>query len=142
MKKHAPGQTAQQIDSLVKENYPSVSREMRNHLITDRADACSQRFHLCESCCGCQYTGLCVFGGIQRQQMPQLWSPAVLQYCEDFERQICPKLTQPPYVCSGCADRRKCVLEKHVYKASAAQEEAVAVRSESRAETHLMPKAL
>jgi IS30 family transposase len=40
--------------------------------------------------------------------------------CRRFEPEYCTRLEAPPYVCNGCAQRRKCTLAKFVYGASVA----------------------
>jgi IS30 family transposase len=41
--------------------------------------------------------------------------------CDRYEHEYCDRLAHPPYVCNGCAVRKKCTLEKFDYKASKAQ---------------------
>ena len=40
--------------------------------------------------------------------------------CPSFEREDCPKLEKPPYVCNGCKTRNKCTLVKFFYMPSVA----------------------
>ena len=35
--------------------------------------------------------------------------------CPDFEEELCLRLYNPPYVCNGCEDERKCSLRKRYY---------------------------
>jgi len=35
--------------------------------------------------------------------------------CPDFEEEVCLRLYEPPYVCNGCKDERKCTLRKRFY---------------------------
>jgi IS30 family transposase len=49
-----------------------------------------------------------------------------------FEPEYCARLESSPYVCNGCAVRRKCTLAKFVYKASVAQRICEDTLSESR----------
>jgi len=35
--------------------------------------------------------------------------------CEDYEEEICYRLYEPPYVCNGCMEERKCPLGKKYY---------------------------
>ena len=53
-------------------------------------------------------------------------------YCILYEKEKCPKLTRPPYVCNGCQDKRCCTLEKCIYDASSAQVEYSSVLAEAR----------
>ena len=44
--------------------------------------------------------------------------------CKKYERENCPKLKSPPYVCNGCKKRRTCTLEKAFYIAKDADKAA------------------
>lgn len=135
-------QSFKEIGRLIGKNCTSISREVRSHLIVQQSGAYGQRFNECANRFGCQYTGLCDLEECKDSKCRNCRLLLCRKYCLDFERQICPKLAQPPYVCNGCQDRRKCTLEKHMYKAQDAHAEADAVRSESRTGTHLAPKEL
>ena len=60
--------------------------------------------------------------------------------CPDFQEELCVRLNKPPYVCNGCKERPRCTLRKHLYRAKAAQDEYMAVQSESRQGIVLHPK--
>lgn len=128
-----------QIAAATNKHCSSISREIRSHYVTEQKGGFGQRFNECANRFGCQYTKLCDLpeckGGKCRNCDLQLCR----KVCPDFERQICQKLDAVPYVCNGCTGRSKCSLEKHFYRAAAAQREADAVRSESRTGTHLTP---
>lgn len=62
--------------------------------------------------------------------------------CTDYKKEVCPLLTKPPYVCNGCSKRNECTLEKHLYRAFAAQREYEDVRSESRSGFNLTEEEL
>jgi IS30 family transposase len=63
-------------------------------------------------CCGCK------------------WCFAV---CKKYERESCPSLVSPPYVCDGCRKKSRCTLEKVEYKAGTAEREAEEVLKTTRA---------
>ena len=42
--------------------------------------------------------------------------------CPNFEEEICLRLYDPPYVCNGCSDERKCTLRKRFYHHKKAHE--------------------
>ena len=136
------GQSFKQIGTLTGKDCTSISREVRNHLVVEQTGACGQRFNECLHRFGCQHRNLCEIPECKGGRCCTCRLIPCRKVCEDFERQVCPKLSEPPYVCNGCTDRKKCSLEKHLYKAVPAQQEADAVRSESRAGTHLAPKEL
>ena len=53
-------------------------------------------------------------------------------HCPAFVEQKCARLDNPPFVCNGCADGRRCVLRKRYYLHGRAQENYETVLSESR----------
>ena len=52
--------------------------------------------------------------------------------CPDFEEEWCKRTHRAPFVCNGCAERRKCPLERWTYSAKAAQAKADSRLVESR----------
>ena len=45
------------------------------------------------------------------------------RFCQRYEKEICPSLSHPPYVCNGCPHRNRCTLEQKDYKADVAHQE-------------------
>jgi IS30 family transposase len=62
-------------------------------------------------CCGCR------------------WCFAV---CKKYEREGCPRLSEPPYVCNGCKKKNRCTLEKIEYREAVADREAEEVLKTTR----------
>lgn len=54
------------------------------------------------------------------------------KHCDDYEEEVCEKLSKPPYVCNRCSDSGRCSLRKYVYYADLAQQQSDSVKSESR----------
>lgn len=52
--------------------------------------------------------------------------------CPDYVEQVCEKLSQPPYVCNGCAQEKKCVLRKQYYLHNPAHQNYRKILEESR----------
>ena len=52
--------------------------------------------------------------------------------CTSYEEEICLKLYDPPYVCNGCPDERRCVLRKRYYLHKQAHEAYREMLSEAR----------
>ncbi len=46
--------------------------------------------------------------------------------CDNYEPQICMRLTRAPYVCNGCSERHKCPIDRWTYSAKSAQAQAEA----------------
>ena len=53
-------------------------------------------------------------------------------HCPAFVEQKCERLDNPPFVCNGCADERRCVLRKRYYLHGKAQANYETILSESR----------
>lgn len=52
--------------------------------------------------------------------------------CGDFKEEICTKYNNPPYVCNGCSDYKKCTLSKWIYDADYANNTYIVLLSDSR----------
>jgi IS30 family transposase len=82
--------------------------------------------HICDNpdcsrdeCCGCRFC---------------------FHVCEEYIKEICRELARPPYVCNGCAKRRRCTLEKAVYRAKVADCEAARLLKEKRTGIDISPE--
>lgn len=109
----------------------TISKEVRSHLIFKKTGCFGRPFNDCANRFSCPISGLCSNSSCSFKKCSLC--PKCHLYCPDYFKQYCPSLSKPPYVCNGCPDRHKCTLEKHLYSASAAQQEYELVRSESRA---------
>lgn len=109
----------------------TVSREIRNHIVIMRKGTPGHSFNECVHRYECKKKGLC-------EMEPDCVSKncRFCKYCNsrchDFKREVCSKLSKPPYVCNGCSELKHCTLEKHFYRASEADKEAAKVLKESR----------
>lgn len=45
-------------------------------------------------------------------------------YCDDYKKEVCPRLLKPPYICNNCEIRKHCIMEKQEYRAHKAQSKA------------------
>ena len=110
----------------------TISKEIRSHLVFRKIggmhlpyNACALRFrctksHLCSPCNAVRNYKLC-----KRCNLCNA-------FCKDFQKEICSRLSKPPYVCNGCGKRSTCSLEKRFYYASDAQKEYELLLSEAR----------
>lgn len=48
--------------------------------------------------------------------------PRCKKHCSEYIKITCDKIKKTPYLCNGCLNRQNCNLEKHIYKASEADE--------------------
>lgn len=118
------GSSFNTIARLISKSPTTLSREIRNHLlIRDRSsypqsrmmNDCLHRFEcrlkfVCQPQCRFQ-KGNCRFCG------------HCFRVCHDYEKECCPSLSHPPYVCNGCLQRQRCSLEQRDYKAAEAHQE-------------------
>lgn len=120
----------------------TVSKEIKAHIIFEKKGApyrpfndCIHRrncFHYGDGCTECS-----------RKSKKNCWACGrCCSVCTDYKKEVCPLLTKPPYVCNGCSKRNECTLEKHLYRAFAAQREYEDVRSESRSGFNLTEEEL
>lgn len=132
-----------EIASLVSKSPSTISREIRNHLVTrNRSDYpstrmmndCKKRF-VCKrkSVCNpqCHFkNGKCRFCG------------NCFRHCSDYEKEICPSLLKAPYICNGCNKKNSCTLEQRYYKADIAYNEYQSVLVEVRSGFNLTEEEL
>lgn len=128
------------IATLLGKDCTTISKEIKNHIIFEKKGApyrpfndcfhrrnCSINYHICNPCNSkhhCSTCGKCT------------------SVCERYEKELCPLLSKPPYVCNGCSQKQLCTLEKHLYNAHKAHMEYLDVRSESRSGFNLSQEEL
>lgn len=134
------GKSFKAIGRQIGKDCTTVSKEIKNHIIFEKKGApyrpfndclhrrkCKGNHRFCNSCTSnrsCSICGKCT------------------SICELYEKENCPRLSKPPYVCNGCPDKSKCTLEKHVYDPHKAHQEYLDVLSESRSGFNLTEEEL
>jgi len=108
----------------------TISKEVRSHRIFVRTKNYGRNFNDCLLRIDCPQTGVC--GRPDCKRRCSTCSHDCSKECTDYVKEICPLPDKPPYVCNGCTDKHKCTLERIFYRASDAQKEYEALRSESR----------
>lgn len=108
----------------------TISREIRNHLVTVKKGGYSRAFNECVHRFACKKTGIC-------ESKPDCtrncrFCSQCNENCADFEKESCSRLSQSPYVCNGCSYKNKCTLEKKLYVAADAYKEYRKTLAESR----------
>lgn len=93
----------------------TVSLEVRRNSVTVQKGAFGRPFNDCAHRRACDHRQLCE----DKPDCLRKCSICALcnQVCPDYEKEHCPRLSVPPYVCNGCPKRQHCTLEKHVYDA-------------------------
>jgi IS30 family transposase len=109
----------------------SISREVRRHIEQKESGSYGRQFNDCASRSSCTLENVCQ-GALPCSRKLCRNCKKCKDFCSAYHKEICQKLTQPPYVCNGCENRLKCTLEKSLYKAATADEEANLLLRESR----------
>ena len=109
----------------------SISREIRRHLEQKESGSYGRHFNDCTNRSSCTLENLCQ-GAFPCSSKLCRNCKRCKDFCSAYLKEACPQLTLPPYVCNGCEKRLKCTLEKSLYKAIAAEEEAALLLRESR----------
>jgi len=108
----------------------SISKEIKRHIFSKKSGAYGKAFNDCMHRYECQHSYLCEDPSCNRTHCR--FCSKCHRFCNDYEKQECPKLQSPPYCCNGCAEKRRCTLEKKLYSAAKAHEEYKECLSESR----------
>ena len=98
-----------QIGKIIEKDCTTVSKEIRNHIIFKNSGAVGRPFFDCINRFNCPY-----------KPKGTKCNP---KSCEHYQKEICKKLSKPPYVCNGCSQKRVCTLSKQLYDAVYADKE-------------------
>jgi IS30 family transposase len=116
------GVSVKKIAAALTRNTSTISREIVRNSIHRKSGGFGTEFNDCLNRDKCFEARLC-----DKEDCAEIcccgckWCFAV---CKKYERERCPKLAAPPYVCNGCKKKNRCTLEKAEYKAGAADREA------------------
>jgi len=109
----------------------SISREVRRHIEQKKSGAYGRQFNDCINRSSCNLENVCQ-GTLPCSRKLCRNCKRCKEFCSAYSKEACQKLALPPYVCNGCEKFLKCTLEKSIYKAVTAAEEAKLLLSESR----------
>ena len=106
-------------ESLAKD--PStISKEIKLHRQKHKASGFNNiTFNLCQNKFTCTKTNVCD----TKCNLKCSQCEHCNQFCEDFKKMVCPKLSNPPYVCNNCNTRQSCKYEKYFYRAKTAHKD-------------------
>ncbi len=110
----------------------TIAKEVKNHILYKKSGCYGRAFNDCYHRMDCTASQVCGKNGCRRKLCKFCSSTSCSEVCPDYQREICTRLSKPPYVRNGCDIRKSCTLEKRLYDASYAQSEYEAVRSETR----------
>ncbi len=98
--------TFKEIAKIINKNCTTISREIKNHYVTEQSGAIGRNFNNCLNRKTCHNrTNNCI------------------KNCPDFIKEDCKLLTKPPYVCNGCKNKVSCTLTKQLYKSEYSHKE-------------------
>ena len=129
-KTHLTDAERMQIEILLKNRYPlnkiaeqvgkaksTIAREIKKRATESEKFAAHYPHNRCAKRKECQRVQLC-------EDKPNCTRKCSLcnrcnKICPMFEEEVCFRLFDPPYVCNGCPEERRCVLKKAVLSAQA-----------------------
>jgi IS30 family transposase len=109
----------------------SISREIRRHIERKESGSYGRQFNDCFNRASCTLEDVC-HGTIPCARKLCRNCKKCKDFCSAYTKETCQRLSKPPYVCNGCEERLKCTLEKSLYRAVTAEEEAKVLLRESR----------
>jgi transposase, IS30 family len=124
------GKSFKEIGRTLGKDCTTISKEIRYHLIERKSGAWGQPYNACILRFGCEKYLLCKNSNCEIKKCTTC--NICNNFCKSFIEEKCKKLDNPPYVCNGCNNLKKCTLCKKFYAAKDAQEEYEYVYSESR----------
>lgn len=120
-----------------KKDCSTISKEVRARRTAERKGAIGRTFNDCIHRKKCDVWNLCQTCTAKKKCSV---CGRCLSLCDQYEKENCPKLTKPLYVCNGCSVRGRCTLEKWVYRSHKAQEQYNEMLTESRSGISLTEK--
>lgn len=106
------------IGNTINKDCTTVSKEVKNHIQYKDTGAVGKPFFDCIHRHNCEFKDRGVKCNINN--------------CNYYKKEICIKLSKPPYVCNGCKDKSKCTLSKKIYSAEYAYKEYKDILTDSR----------
>lgn len=120
------------IGSLLGKDCTTISKEIRRHIIYEKKGAPYRPFNDCARRLHCPHRqSACASCTSRRHHKCSLCGKCTSE-CAGYEKEACPLLARPPYVCNGCSQKNVCTLEKRLYDARRAHAEYAGMLSESR----------
>ena len=125
------GKTVYAIAKALARPVTTVTREIRARAVESDKGAAYRVTNRCAFRMECerrQVCAHCLYDGRRQCKFCRQCN----SHCPAFVEQKCGRLDNPPFVCNGCADERRCVLRKRYYLHGKAQENYETILSESR----------
>lgn len=96
----------------------TISKEVRTRRVTEQKGCIGRVFNDCLHRRNCDVWNVCLTCMGKKKCSA---CGRCISFCDQYEKENCPKLAKPPYVCNGCEARGRCTLEKKVYRSHKAQ---------------------
>lgn len=106
------------IGNIINKDCTTISKEVKNHIQYKDTGAVGKPFFDCIHRHNCDFKDRGVKCNINN--------------CNYYKKEICVKLSKPPYVCNGCKNKSKCTLSKKIYSAEYAYKEYKDILTDSR----------
>ncbi len=103
------GKSFKEIAKGIGKDCTNVSKEVKNNFTIKETGAHGKRHFNCLHRTNCPYRDKGVLCNLKNG--------------EHYEKQNCPKLSKPTYVCNGCSKILSCTLSKNIYDSSYAYNE-------------------
>lgn len=96
----------------------TISKEVRTRRVAEQKGCIGRVFNDCLHRSNCDVWNACLTCTGKKKCSA---CGRCISFCDQYEKENCPKLAKPPYVCNGCEARGRCTLEKKVYRSHKAQ---------------------
>ena len=110
----------------------TVTNEIKKRMVYEKMGAYGRPFNDCRHAKVCKKSNLCSECVNPKMVVRCAFCIRCISKCLSYEKAQCPRLLRPPYVCNGCKEKRRCILEKRLYHAQKAQQQYASLLSESR----------
>lgn len=127
------GLSFKQIAQDIGKDPTTISKEVRNNFNVVSSGAYGRPFNDCKVRFSCHATMLCKNASSScKKKYCKFCSSTCSKFCDSYVKEVCPKLSKPPYVCNPCNSKRNCTLQKYFYSAESANNKYKQTLSESR----------
>lgn len=120
------------IANTIGKNPSTVSKEIRAHITVENKGAFNVNYNSCVHRFHCTKSHICTECHSARKYKLCKRCSMCNAFCDFYEKEVCSKLSKPPYVCNGCGNRGCCTLQKHFYYADLANQKYLEMLSSSR----------
>lgn len=108
------------IASLLGKDCTTISKCVRRNLIIKHSGTYGRIFNDCALRHSCKLTAICSSCN-HKPAFSCRNCPSCHSVCKVYQKEVCPNLSLPPYVCNACPKRRSsCTLTKHIFDAAEA----------------------